>query len=72
MMSMGSGSIMELLQKQKINWRSSTEAEIVGVDYDLQQYLWSEYFIEVQGYAVEEIKFHQDNMSDMLVENYGK
>ena len=30
MMSMGSGSIIELLWKQKINGRSSMEAEIVG------------------------------------------
>ena len=30
MMSMGSGLIMELSRKQKINGRSSTEAEIVG------------------------------------------
>ena len=32
MMSMGSGSIMELSQKQKINGRISTEVKIVGAD----------------------------------------
>ena len=32
MMSMVSGLIMELLQKQKINWRSSKKAKILGED----------------------------------------
>ena len=30
------------------------------------------YFIEGQGYAVEKLDFHQDNMSAMLMENNGK
>ena len=45
MMSMGSGSIMELLRKQKINVRSSTEAKIVGADDALSQCMLSIYFI---------------------------
>ena len=46
MMSMGSGSIMDLSWKQKINGRKSIEDEIVGVDDALPQCFWSRYFIE--------------------------
>ena len=72
MMSLGSGYIMELLRKKKINGRISTEANIVGAENALTQCLWSRYFFEGQVYAVKELKFHQDNMSDMLMENIGK
>ena len=40
MMSMGSGSIIELSWKQKINGRSSTESKIFGDDDVLTQCLW--------------------------------
>ena len=75
MMSMGSGSIMEIYQKQKINRRGSTESEIVGAYDALPKCLWSIYFynfIEGQGYAAEDLRFHQDNMSAMLMEKNGK
>ena len=70
--SMGSGSIMELSQNQKMNGMRSMEAEIVGADHALPQCLWSRYFIEGQGYVVEDIDFHKDNMSAMLMENNSK
>ena len=35
-------------------------------------YLWSIYFIEGQGYVVEELNLHKDNMNDILMENNGK
>ena len=35
-------------------------------------YLWSIYFIEGQGYVVEEIESHQDNMSAMIMERMGR
>ena len=38
--SIGPGSIMELLWKQKINGRISTEANIVGAEDALPQCLW--------------------------------
>ena len=68
MMSMGSVSIMELLRKKNTNGGSSTKTKIVGDDNSLPQWLWSIYFIEGQGCAVEELKFHQDNMSAMIME----
>ena len=63
---------MEISRKQKINGRGSTECEIVGADDALPQCLWSRYFIKGQGYAMEELEFHQDNMSAMLMEKNGK
>ena len=69
MVSMKSGSIMDPSRNQKINGRISTEAKIVVADDALPQCLWLRYFIVGLGYAVEEIKFHQDNMSAMLIEN---
>ena len=71
MMSMGSGSTMYIPRKKKINGRISTDAEIVGEDNALPQCLWYIQFIEGQGYAVEELDFHQDNMSDILMEKIG-
>jgi hypothetical protein len=71
-MSMGTGSITGILKKQKINTRSSTESELVGVHNVAPQMLWTRYFIEAQGYKLDEYILHQDNMSAMLLETNGK
>jgi hypothetical protein len=47
-------------QHQKLNTKSSTKAEIVGIDDVLPQALWTKYFMEVQGYGVSTI-LNQDN-----------
>ena len=45
------------------------EANIV-VEYDVfPQCLWPRYFIKEQGYAVEKQDLHQDNMSDIIMED---
>ena len=49
---MGKGAIHAGSTKQKLNTRSSTEAEIVGVDDLMPQVLWTRYFMEAQGYKV--------------------
>ena len=41
-------------QKQKINGKSSTEAELIWVDYALAQILWIRYFMKSQGCKVED------------------
>ena len=51
-MSMESESIMELLHKQEVSGRRSTEAEIVGADDTFPQCLLSRYSIEGQVFAV--------------------
>jgi hypothetical protein len=52
-MSLGRGSIIGISKKQKINTRSSTEAELVGVDDVAPQMLWARYFMEEQGTKIE-------------------
>ena len=64
-MSIVLGLIMELLRKQRINGRNSTEEKIVGADDNFPQCLWSRCFIERQGYVEEELELHQDNMRDI-------
>ena len=48
-LSMGRGFPIVTLTKQKLNTRSSTEMEIVGVDDCMPAVLWSRYFMEAQG-----------------------
>ena len=71
-MSLGKGSLLSLTKKQKINTRSSTEAELVGVDDAMPQMLWTRYFIEAQGFKVEEMILNQDNLSTILLEKNGR
>ena len=63
MMSMGKGTILEKSRKQKINAKSSTEAEIIGVDDISTQIIWGNYSIAAQGYEIDETEVFQDNIS---------
>ena len=51
MMSLGKGAISSMSRKQKLNTKSATESELVGVDDASAQILWTNYFIESQGYV---------------------
>ena len=48
-MTLGHGSIISLSNKQKINTHSSTEAELVGVNYAMSLVLWVHSFLQAQG-----------------------
>jgi hypothetical protein len=52
-MSLGKGSVIGMSKKQKINTRSSTESELVGADDAISQMIWTQYFLEGQGYNME-------------------
>jgi hypothetical protein len=54
-----------------LNTKSSTEAELVGVDDVLPQALWTKYFMEAQGYGVTTI-LNQDNQSTIKLSDNGK
>ena len=58
--------------KQKLNTRSSTESEVVGVDDFMPSILWTRNFLKAQGYQVNENIIYQDNKSAMLLEKNGK
>jgi hypothetical protein len=71
-MTMGNGAVQSMSRKQKLNTRSSTEAELVGADDAATMILWTRLFLEAQGYDVKENILYQDNMSTILLENNGK
>ena len=70
-MSLGRGAIVGSSAKQKLNASSSTEAELIAVADTIPMILWSRYFLEHQGYLVEDVFVHQDNESAILLENNG-
>ena len=47
-LTLGHGSILSILAKQKINTKSSTKAELVGVDDAITFVLWMKHFFESQ------------------------
>ena len=71
-MTMGTGAIQSMSKKQKLNTRSSTEAELVGVDDAATMVLWTKLFLEEQGYNIEKNILHQDNKSAILLETNGR
>jgi hypothetical protein len=72
MVTFGSGMALSFSKKQKLNVKSSTEAELVGVDDGLPLVLWTRYFLEEQGYEMRPSLIYQDNKSAMLLEKNGK
>ena len=44
--TLGKGSISSMSRKQKLNTRSTAEAELVGVDDAITQVLWTKLFME--------------------------
>ena len=71
-MSFGQGMALSYSWKHKINTKSSTEAELVGVDDSLGYILWARYFMIEQGYDMEPSLLYQDNMSAILLETNGR
>jgi hypothetical protein len=71
-LSMGTGFPIVTSTKQKLNTRSSTESELVAVDDCMPAVLWTRYFLEAQGYGVQESIVYQDNQSAILMEKNGK
>ena len=72
MMMMGKGSIINISSKQKVNTRSSTEAEVIGVDDCIGPILWTHQFLEHQGYDVKDNVLLQDNQSTIQLEENGR
>ena len=70
-MTMGSGSIFSKSTKQKLNTKSSTEAELIAASDMSSQILWTKLFLQEQGYAIKQNILFQDNQSAMLLEKNG-
>ena len=71
-MSLGRGVFTCKSSKQKLNTKSSTEAELVGASDYLPNTLWTKYFLEAQGYELETNSFAQDNQSAIKLEKNGR
>ena len=71
-LTMGTGFPISTSTKQKLNTRSSTESELVGVDDLMPSILWTRNFLEAQGYGVCENIIFQDNRSAILLEKNGR
>eukprot|EP00804_Cyclotella_cryptica_P030533 CCRYP_020167-RC/>CCRYP_020167-RC protein AED:0.22 eAED:0.15 QI:0/-1/0/1/-1/0/1/0/594 len=71
-MTMGRGAVLSYSWKQKVNTKSSTETELVGVDDAISNILWSLYFLQEQGCGTEHAIIYQDNKSAILLESNGK
>ncbi len=71
-LTFGQGVMTGHSNKQKINAKSSTEAEVVAADDGMGPMEWLRLFLQAQGVAVENTVLHQDNQSAMLLEKNGK
>jgi hypothetical protein len=72
LVSFGWGILLSKSQKQKLNTKSSTEGEIVGVSDFLPNMIWARMFLEAQGITLEENILYQDNESAIRIEKNGK
>ena len=71
-MSFGTGGIICKSSKQKLNTKSSTEAELVGASDYLPNAIWVKMFLMAQGHMIVENFLEQDNESAIKLEKNGR
>ena len=71
MMSMGKGAIVNVSRRHKLNVGSSTESELVSIADVLGVMIWCKYFMEAQGYTIDNNLLYQDNKSTILLAKNG-
>ena len=71
-MTLGKGAVVSISSKHKVNTRSSTEAEFIGIDDVLSNVLWTKLFMEHQGIKIEQNIIYQDNKSTILLSENGR
>ena len=71
-MSMGKGSVYSQAGAQKIVARSSTEAEVIGVDDGMPEMMWTGYFLKAPVLKVVDTLLYQDNLSSISLEMNGR
>jgi hypothetical protein len=70
--SLGTGGLLCKSTKQKLNTKSSTEAELVGATDYLPNTIWSKFFLEAQGHGIISNTFEQDSVSATRFEKNGR
>ena len=63
---------MNMSRKQRMNTRSTTESEVVGVSDNLPKTIWLMRFLEAQGYKLNLSIMYQDNEAAIKMERNGK
>jgi len=71
MMTLGKGVTYSMSCKQKLNTKSSTEAELVAIDDVMGQILCTRHFLVAQGVSVPTMTIYQDNKSTILLSEKG-
>ena len=71
-MTMGKGAIHSKSTKQKLNTKSSTKLEPVGIDNMMPQVLWTNCFVRAQGWENSKTISCQDDESAVLLASDGK
>ncbi len=69
---MGRGFLVSVLTKQKLNTRSSTDSELVGVDDMMPIICWTRYFLLSQGCGIIENLLLQENKAQSYWSKMGK
>jgi len=70
-MTLGKGMAYSTSCKQKINTKSSTEAELVAIDDAMGQILWTRHFLAAQGLPVPMTTIFQDKKNTILLAENG-
>ena len=68
----GRGPVYAKSSGQKLNTKSSTESELVGLSDSTNQVIWVRNMIMAQGYDIEAAKVYQDNQSTIAMVKNGK
>ena len=68
----GGGPVYAKSSGQKLNTKSSTEAELVALSDSTSQVIWTRNFLEEQGYNMGPAVVYQDNMSTIALVKNGK
>ena len=71
-MSFGRGIIHSKSSKQKLNTKSSTEAELIVVSDYLPYHIWVINFLKQQGYEIKNKILYQDNQCAIRMEVNGQ
>jgi len=71
-LSFGRSTVHTKSSKQKLNTKSSTEAELVGLSDYVPYTLWMNNFLAAQGYKIKSSKVYQDNQSTIRMETNGR
>jgi hypothetical protein len=70
-LTLGRGFPISVSTKQKLNIKSSTKSELVGVDDMMSVITWAHYFLLSKGYGIIENFLLQDNKNSILLKQYG-